>query len=97
MDRDDTAERADAAFGRGAAILSGADLCRGCIEDGSTDREMHALVNNEHEKCEGCTHQPLIKTLAAQFQANKPRWWVVNGKVLVPIWGVEMLRRFRKF
>jgi hypothetical protein len=34
-----------------------------------------------------------MQVVAEQFRMRLPRWWVVQGNVVVPIWIVELLKK----
>jgi hypothetical protein len=34
-----------------------------------------------------------VSAMSRKFQLHLPRWWVVDGVVVVPIWIVECIRK----
>lgn len=51
-----------------------------------------SFLNDEWSACEGCTQKEVMRVLARQFRSRQPQWWVVDGRVVIPIWIVERLR-----
>ena len=51
-----------------------------------------SFFNDEWSACEGCTHKEVMRVLARQLRSRQPQWWVVDGRVVIPIWIVERLR-----
>ena len=50
------------------------------------------VVEKRWSACEGCAHEEDIRAVAVQFQSHQSQWWVVDGRVVIPIWIVERLR-----
>lgn len=76
--------------------MSTGSCCR-CHEWSDTPETVQQILTREFVPCTGCSQQPVIHTLAHQYVARKPRWWVVNGHQAVPIWIVDLVRRKFKF
>jgi hypothetical protein len=51
------------------------------------------ILAKQWSACEHCAHQSVIRKLVEQFRMRRPRWWVVDGDVVVPIWIVERLKK----
>jgi hypothetical protein len=70
--------------------------CGHCLVSAKTVADaleaLDALINPA-SPCETCTHQSALRIVVKQFRLRLPRWWVVDGKVVVPIWIVELLKK----
>jgi hypothetical protein len=42
-----------------------------------------------------CPEKTTIEVVTRQFQANCPKWWVVDGRAVVPVWIKEQVHRGR--
>ena len=73
------------------------EACRRCIESAQAAGEIVAFLKEPPEKCRNCADAPVIRALSEQFKMRTPRWWVVNGIVVVPIWIVERIKQHPKF
>ena len=51
-----------------------------------------AVLNGEWSACEGCPDKEVMRIVAKQFRSRQPQWWVVGGRVVIPMWMVERLR-----
>lgn len=69
----------------------GSNSCARCLGWTNSPKDVLALLNNEWNACASCAHKKVIGTVAEQLRLRQPRWWVVNGRVVVPIWIVERL------
>jgi hypothetical protein len=67
--------------------------CRGCIESSDSTGEMVEVLNNGTSECASCPHEPVIRNVNEQFRMKRPRWWLVNGEVVVPVWLVERVKK----
>ena len=56
---------------------------------------MITILKAEAEICEGCPEQPVLQTVSEQYQAQRPRWWQINGELIIPVWLVERIKRFK--
>lgn len=63
--------------------------CRGWTESlvGVLD-----VLENGWSACEDCAHHKVMRVVAKQFQSRESQWWVVDGRVVIPVWIVEHLR-----
>ena len=52
------------------------------------------ILQDDWGRCEGCTNGDVLEVLIKQFRLRAPRWWVVDGAVIVPIWIVEKLKKY---
>lgn len=70
--------------------------CHRCT--GWTDSlvDVKGLLNGEWSACEACTDQETIRVVAQQYHARHPRCWVVDDRIVIPIWIVEHLRHNRQ-
>lgn len=61
---------------------------------GWTDALIYAqdVLDEKKSACVGCTHEAVLRVVAKQFQLRQSQWWVVDGRVVIPIWVVERLR-----
>lgn len=66
--------------------------CGRCTNWADSPSEILKVFKGQLEMCENCGHKKLIVVAIRQLQSNHPRWWVVDGKVVVPIWVQERLR-----
>ena len=51
-----------------------------------------AILNGEWSACEDCAHKEVMRVVVRQYQLRQPQWWVVGGRVVIPMWMVERLR-----
>jgi hypothetical protein len=70
--------------------------CSHCFTQASSLKEALGILTNQWSACEHCPHQPVMRVLIDKFQRREPRWWVVGGAMIVPIWIVEQLKKHRK-
>ena len=63
--------------------------CRGWAESlvGVLD-----VLENGWSACEECSNHQVMRVVAKQFQSRESQWWVVDGRVVIPVWIVEHLR-----
>ncbi len=69
------------------------NLCHRCGEAFRSVETVLKILKNEWIQCESCMQPAAIPVLIKQFRLRMPRWWVVDGTVLVPIWIVESLKK----
>ena len=69
--------------------------CRICLEESPSTDGMITILKAEAEICEGCPEQPVLQTVSEQYQAQRPRWWQINGELIIPVWLVERIKRFK--
>ena len=55
--------------------------------------QVRGIINSGQGICESCDHHADIRVVATQFRLGQAQWWAVNGRVVVPIWVVEFLRK----
>jgi hypothetical protein len=72
-----------------------ANACRRCLSAAHSTSDVLGILTGEWAACEGCAHQSVMRVLVEQFQKRAPRWWVVGGTQVVPIWIVESLKKHR--
>jgi hypothetical protein len=51
------------------------------------------ILKSAHDVCENCDHHSDIRAVVMQFRVGQARWWIVNDRVVVPIWVVEFLKK----
>jgi hypothetical protein len=70
-----------------------AKTCGRCLGWTDSLEKVREILNNQFSACEGCAHQAQMQVVTEQFRMRLPRWWVVQGNVVVPIWIVELLKK----
>jgi hypothetical protein len=73
-----------------------ANSCRRCLTAAHSSKDVMGILKGDWAACDGCAHQSVVRVLVEQFQKRAPRWWVVGGTQVVPIWIVEYLKRRRE-
>jgi hypothetical protein len=68
------------------------DSCKWRPGWNSSPEQVRIILCNAESACKNCKHHTDIRAVATQFLAGLPKWWVVNGRVVVPIWIVEQLK-----
>ena len=53
------------------------------------------LLEKDWTTCGTCPHEPDLRRVAQQFRLHRPKWWVVNGRTVIPMWVIENLRNLR--
>ena len=53
------------------------------------------LLQKDWNTCGTCPHEPALRRVAQQFRLHRPKWWVVDGRSVIPMWIIENLRNFR--
>lgn len=71
------------------------ELCSRCVEWTTSTEALREVLNNQWRTCETCAQRSVMWTVSEQYRTGRPRWWVVGGKMIVPIWLVETLKRRR--
>ena len=71
-----------------------ASLCRRCTDMFHSVESVIRILQDDWGRCEGCTNGDVLEVLIKQFRLRAPRWWVVDGAVIVPIWIVEKLKKY---
>lgn len=74
----------------------GAKPCGRCQEWTTSATAVMDVLNNKWQGCENCAHQAVMNTVTEQFRMRRPRWWIVGGNVVIPMWVVELLRKSTK-
>lgn len=64
-----------------------------CINVADAPLKLFSLLKGQLQPCRDCRQRKIIDTMVKQFKSKQPRWWIVNGAVVVPIWVLERLRR----
>ncbi len=67
--------------------------CRHCSNWADSPEIVQEILRKRFSPCEGCEQQQVIHMLARQYELNQPRWWVINGVHVVPIWVVDIVRK----
>ncbi len=67
--------------------------CRRCFKWADSPEIVLEILSNRFHPCEGCEQQPVFRMLAQQYELNQPRWWVINGVHVVPIWVVDVVKK----
>ena len=76
---------------KGNAVNSKAcDVCPASIQSLNEHNVLDVL--GKWGTCDDCPRTNALQIAAQQFRLRRPQWWVVNGKMAVPIWVVERLR-----
>jgi hypothetical protein len=86
--------RAVSSRGREAAASQACGRCLLAAKTVTDAVEGLAALIDSASPCESCVHQSAMRIVAEQFRMRLPRWWVVDGKVVVPIWIVELLKSY---
>ena len=50
------------------------------------------VLTNDSSVCAGCGQAGMMQIVADQYHKRRPRWWIVDSTVVVPMWIVEYLR-----
>jgi hypothetical protein len=66
--------------------------CSRCMEWTTSVESVVAVLTNDSSACEGCGRQDMMRIVADQYHKRRPRWWIVDTTVVVPMWIVEYLR-----
>jgi hypothetical protein len=92
-----------AKFMRSAAFPTRADyqrgnildekICRNCLGSCSSTEETLGILQGESTLCVGCDEYTTLVTISEQYRSQRPRWWQVNGEIVVPVWIVERVRK----
>ncbi len=53
------------------------------------------LLEKDWKTCETCLYEPDLRRVVQQFRLHRPKWWVVNGRTVIPMWVIENLRNLR--
>ena len=68
----------------------------GCCEGwAESPGETLKFLKGERQPCMHCPEKTTIEVVTRQFQANYPKWWVVDGRAVVPVWIKEHVHRGR--
>ena len=68
----------------------------GCCEGWAVSAvETLKFLKGERQPCMHCPEKTTIELVTRQFQANCPKWWVVEGRAVVPVWIKEQVHRGR--
>ena len=67
--------------------------CDRCLWWTNSAQNALQLLNDGKSVCATCAHGKVLRIAAAQFRSRHPKWWIVDGVVVVPIWIVEYARR----
>ena len=70
-------------------------ICRHCLEHSATGEDMLTILKGASPKCSGCPEQPVMQMVTEQFQAQRPRWWQIKGKMVIPVWLVERIKHLK--
>lgn len=86
--------RSDALFyaKNSRGVLVSPISCGRCTNWADSPSEVLKVFKGQVEMCQDCAHKKVIEVAIRQLRSNHPRWWVVHGKVVVPIWIQERLR-----
>lgn len=68
-------------------------VCRRCTDIFNSVESVIKILQNDWGRCTGCANGDVLDALTKQFRLRAPRWWVVDGAVIVPIWIVEKLKK----
>ena len=49
-------------------------------------------LKGKQDTCEDCPNKKALEVVSLQYKSHHPQWWVVDGKVVIPIWVQERLR-----
>jgi len=66
--------------------------CRACFESAQSIDAVREVLSPTFSTCDHCTHKSVMHSLKNQYQWRLPRWWVVDGAVVIPMWMVELLK-----
>lgn len=69
------------------------NFCRRCAQAFTTVESVINILQNDWGRCGSCANSNVLEILTKQFRLRSPRWWVVDGAVIVPIWIVEKLKK----
>ena len=67
--------------------------CAFCLEWTTSERATDDALRGRWRARQKCPHQSLMHVAIDQFRKGISAWWVVGGKVVVPIWTVEILKK----
>jgi hypothetical protein len=69
--------------------------CRGCLGACSSTEDTVEILHGESSLCANCPQQPVIQTVSEQYRSRRPRWWQVQGRLVVPIWIVDRVKHIQ--
>ena len=69
------------------------NTCQQCCEFYGSVAGVKELLSGKWQGCEDCPRAKTISVMVRQYQMRLPRWWVVDGAVVVPIWIVECVQK----
>lgn len=68
-------------------------ICRNCLGSCSSTEETVEILQGESTLCTGCDEYTTLVTISEQYRSQRPRWWQVNGEIVVPVWIVERVKK----
>ena len=74
-------------------VSAGQDSCKRCSEWNNADDDVQEMLDGRSSACSGCANQKAIGVVSDQYRKQLPRWWVVKGVMVVPMWVVERFAR----
>jgi len=80
-----------------ATMDIGQRTCGRCLGWADSPTVVEAVLSERFSACAGCPNHSDMHVVSQQYSLHQPRWWVVDGESVVPVWLVDKFRRKFRF